>query len=81
MKHTFIYITFILIQSFMLLHAQAIERDSSICIASSDIYRMGGRMVVSMQVDVTRTIPSNEAVVLTPQLQDSMSNFVNLPSI
>lgn len=81
MKHTFIYLIFILIQSFTLLHAQAIERDSSICIASSDIYRMGGRMVVSMQVDVTRTIPSNEAVVLTPQLQDSLSNFVNLPSI
>lgn len=61
--------------------AQPAERDSSICIASSQLYRMGESLVVSMQVDITRPLSSNESVVLVPQLSDSLDNFVQLPAI
>lgn len=59
----------------------AAERDSSILITSSRLYRMGKNLVVSLQVDITRSIPSNESVVLTPQLNDSLDNFIQLPAI
>lgn len=42
---------------------------------------MGESLVVSMQVDITRQIPSNESVILVPQLSDSLDNFIQLPAI
>lgn len=56
-------------------------RDSSIVITSSRLYRMGESLVISMQVDVTRTVPSNESVVLIPELADSLGNFMQLPAV
>ena len=41
---------------------------------------MGESLVVSMQVDITRQIPSNESVILVPQLSDSLDNFIQLPA-
>lgn len=61
--------------------AQPAERDSSIYVASSRLFRMGESLVVSMRVDITRQIPSNESVVLIPRLSDSADNFVHLPAI
>lgn len=81
MKYSSLFILFFLWLSLLPMQAQTAERDSSICIASSGVTRMGESMVISMQVDITRSIASNEAVVLVPQLQDSLSNFVQLPSI
>lgn len=42
---------------------------------------MGESLVVSMQVDITRQIPSNESVILIPRLSDSLDNFIQLPAI
>lgn len=74
-----------LIISFILsvhgLPAQTAERDSSIHVASSRLYRMGESLVVSMQVNIARPVPSNESVVLVPQLSDSLDNYVQLPAI
>lgn len=58
-----------------------VERDSSIYVTSSRLYRMGESLIVSMQVDVTRTLSANESVVLVPQLSDSLGNFMQLPAI
>lgn len=58
-----------------------VERDSSIYVTSSRLYRMGESLIVSMQVDIKRTLPSNESVVLVPQLSDSLENFMQLPAI
>ncbi len=80
MKQFFIFISFIL--SVCCAAAQdAAERDSSISITSSRLYRMGKNLVVSMQVDITRSLPANESVILIPQLMDSLDNFVQLPAI
>lgn len=57
------------------------ERDSSISITSSRLYRMGESLVVSIQLDITRNLASNESVVLVPQLSDSLDNFIQLPAI
>ncbi|MDO4165537.1 MAG: DUF3868 domain-containing protein [Bacteroides sp.] len=61
--------------------AQTAERDSSIHVGSSRLYRMGQSLVVSMRIDITRNLPSNESVELIPQLSDSLGNFVQLPSV
>ena len=58
-----------------------VERDSSIYVTSSRLYRMGESLIVSMQVDIKRTLLSNESVVLVPQLSDSLENFMQLPAI
>lgn len=79
MKHLFYIISFIL--STLYSSAQPIERDSSILITSSQLYRMGESLVVSMQVDITGPIPANESVVLIPQLSGSPDNFIRLPAI
>lgn len=55
--------------------------DSSISIASSRLYRMGDALVVSIQMDIARDIPSNESVVLIPRVNDSLDNFIQLPAI
>lgn len=81
MKYSFLFILYILWVSLLPMQAQTAEKDSSIYIVSSDVTRMGESMVISMQVDITRSIAPNEAVVLVPRLQDSLSNFVQLPSI
>lgn len=80
MKKLFILISFILSALCSLAQTPA-ERDTSICITSSRLYRMGENLVISMQLDITRTIPSNEAVILIPQLNDSLENFLQLPAI
>lgn len=79
MKRLLYIISFIL--SVLNSLAQPAEQDSSICIASSQLYRMGESLIVSMQVDITRPIPANESVVLIPQLSDSLDNFIQLPAI
>ena len=79
MKYLFYFISFIF--PTLCSSAQPAERDSSIYIASSQLYRMGESLVVSMQVDITRQIPSNESVILVPQLSDSLDNFIQLPAI
>lgn len=80
MKQLILFISLILSAGF--LSAQpAAERDSSILVTSSRLYRMGENLIVSMQVDVNRPVPSNESVVLTPQLNDSLGNFMQLPAI
>ena len=79
MKYLFYFISFIF--PALCSSAQPAERDSSIYIASSRLYRMGESLVVSMQVDITRQIPSNESVILIPRLSDSLDNFIQLPAI
>lgn len=80
MKQFSFFILFIL--STLYSSAQpTVERDSSIYVTSSQLYRMGESLIISMQVDVKRAIPSNESVVLIPQLNDSLENFMQLPSI
>lgn len=79
MKYLFYLISFIF--PTLCSSAQPAERDSSIYIASSRLYRMGESLVVSMQVDITRQIPSNESVILVPRLSDSLDNFIQLPAI
>ena len=79
MKYLFYFISFIF--PTLCSSAQPAERDSSIYIASSQLYRMGESLVVSMQVDITRQIPSNESVILVPRLSDSLDNFIQLPAI
>lgn len=79
MKYLFYFISFIF--PALCSSAQPAERDSSIYIASSRLYRMGESLVVSMQVDITRQIPSNESVILVPRLSDSLDNFIQLPAI
>lgn len=80
MKQLIIFISFIL--SVCCTAAQdAAERDSSISITSSRLYRTGKNLVVSIQVDITRSLPANESVILVPQLMDSLDNFVQLPAI
>ena len=80
MKYLLIYISFIL--SALGTSAQTpAERDSSICIVSSRLYRMGENLIVSIQLEVTRTVLSNESVVLIPQLADSAGNFMQLPAV
>lgn len=59
---------------------QAVQ-DSSIYISSSQLYRMGESLIVSMKVDISRQVPSNESIELIPQLSDSLDNFFELPSI
>lgn len=59
----------------------ATERDSSICVTSSRLCRMGKQLLVSIQVNITRSIASNQSVILVPQLNDSVGNFMQLPSI
>ena len=60
---------------------QAQERDSSICVTSSHLYISGDQLIVSMQLQVDRTLRANEAVRLSPKLADSLDNFIQLPSI
>ena len=79
MKYLFYFISFIF--PALCSSAQPAERDSSIYIASSQLYRMGESLVVSMQVDITRQIPSNESVILVPRLSDNLDNFIQLPAI
>lgn len=80
MKQLITFISFILAASCSAAQPAA-ERDSSILITSSRLYRMGKNLVVSMQVDITRSVPSNESVTLIPQLTDSLDNFIQLPAI
>ena len=61
--------------------AQQAVQDSSIYISSSQLYRMGESLIVSMKVDISRQVPSNESIELIPQLSDSLDNFFELPSI
>lgn len=80
MKQLILLISFIL-SAFSLSAQTTGGRDSSVYISSSRLYRMAESLVVSMQVDITRYIPSNESVILIPQLSDSLDNFIQLPSI
>ena len=58
-----------------------IEKDSSICITTSRLKRMGRQLVVMMDIDVTRNIGSDQSVVLYPVIQDSIGNMQQLPAI
>ncbi|WP_455672388.1 DUF3868 domain-containing protein [Phocaeicola sp.] len=81
MKVLLFLISFTISAHFLSAQNAVEPKDSSICITSSQLYRMGEYLVVSMRVDITRTIPSNESVVLIPQLNDSLGNFMQLPAI
>lgn len=63
--------------------AQAVveKQDTTICVTASDLSRLGDNLIVSMQIDVTRKIPSNQSVILIPYLQDSSGNFIRFPEI
>lgn len=80
MRNVSFTLSFILFMFCLSVQASA-ERDSSICITSSRLYRMGESLVVSIQLDITRNLSANESVVLVPQLSDSLDNFVQFPSI
>lgn len=56
-------------------------QDPSIRISSSELTIIGDRLIVSMDVEVNRTLKSNETIQLTPSLRDSLDHFTNLPSI
>ena len=42
---------------------------------------MGKQLVVSMQINVSRKLASNESLVLIPQLRDSLKNFMEFPRV
>ncbi|MFR5656982.1 MAG: DUF3868 domain-containing protein [Butyricimonas faecihominis] len=42
---------------------------------------MGKQLVVSMQINVSRKLASNESFVLIPQLRDSLKNFMEFPRV
>ena len=58
-----------------------VEKDSSICITTSRLKRMGRNLVVMMDIDVTREVESDESVILYPILQDSLGNLESFPPI
>lgn len=58
-----------------------VEKDSSICISTSRLKRMGRELVVMMNIDVTRNVESDQSVVLYPVIQDSIGNMQQLPAI
>ena len=58
-----------------------VEKDSSICISTSRLKRMGRKLVVMMDVDINRNITSDQSVVLYPVLQDKVGNMLQLPEI
>lgn len=63
--------------------AQAVQekQDTTLRIAASTLSRLGDNLIVSMQIDVTRKVPSNQSVILIPSLQDSIGNFIRFPEI
>lgn len=79
MKSTIILSLFALWSIISPLTAQ--ERDSTISVTSSNLYISGGQLIVSMQLQVNRPLRSNESVLLTPKLADSLDNFVQFPPI
>ena len=51
------------------------QKDSTVTVNEAQLYRMGKQLVVSMQINVSRKLASNESLVLIPQLRDSLWNF------
>ena len=48
---------------------------------SSSLYKAGKELVVSISVEITRDLSSNESLVLVPVVTDSLENRLELPSI
>ena len=70
MRHIFLCGCFFLFS--FLAHGQ---KDSTVTVNEAQLYRMGKQLVVSMQINVSRKLASNESLVLIPQLRDSLKNF------
>ncbi|MFR7807979.1 MAG: hypothetical protein ACLU4N_01025 [Butyricimonas faecihominis] len=74
MRHIFLCGCFFLFS--FLAHGQ---KDSTVTVNEAQLYRMGKQLVVSMQINVSRKLASNESLVLIPQLRDSLKNFMEFP--
>ncbi|HJA14810.1 MAG TPA: DUF3868 domain-containing protein [Candidatus Butyricimonas faecavium] len=57
------------------------QEDSTVVVNEAQLYRMGKQLVVSMQINISRELASNESLVLIPQLRDSLKNFMEFPRI
>lgn len=57
------------------------ERDSTIQTTASSLYKAENELVVSITIDITRDLSSNESLVLAPTVNDSLGNRLELPSI
>ena len=76
MRHIFLCGCFFLFS--FLAHGQ---KDSTVTVNEAQLYRMGKQLVVSMQINVSRKLASNESLVLIPQLRDSLKNFMEFPRV
>lgn len=77
--YTFIFAIFFS----LVIQAQLVngKNDETVHVSASHLSRLGDELIVSFQVEITRTVSSNQSIEFIPQLQDSLGNFIQLPSI
>ena len=57
------------------------EANGTIRATASSLHKAGEELVVSISVEITRDLSSNESLVLVPVVTDSLENRLELPSI
>lgn len=57
------------------------EGDSTIRTTISSLYKVGNELVISISIDITRDLSSNESITLVPSVNDSLNHQLELPSI
>lgn len=57
------------------------EANGTIRATAPSLHKAGEELVVSISVEITRDLSSNESLVLVPVVTDSLENRLELPSI
>lgn len=67
----------------LLLQAQTpvIETESTIQSTASSLSVAGNKLIISIAIDITRDLSSNESLILVPTVKDSLEHQLELPSI
>lgn len=81
MRFLLIFLLTILCLPALSAQSESGKNDSSLCITASHLSRVGEDLIVSMQIEITRPVASNQSIELIPRLQDSLGNFIQLPTI